>query len=401
MDVFVARQPIFNKHKKIYAYELLFRSGETNGFPDIDGEIATTSLLSSSFFTVGIDKVGAGKLVFINFTEDLLLKGSPSLFPPEKMIVEVLEDVRPTSEIVAACRDLKEQGYQLALDDFVYSKQFDELLGLADIVKVDFLLTPVDAVEDMVNTLKPYGCKLLAEKVETYEEFQKAIDLGFEYFQGYFFSKPEVLKNKDLSSSQLSLIRLISEVNTAKEFDVDALEEMVAVDVSITYKLLNYINSSHFGRVQSISSIRQAISFLGAKEFNRFVTIIATSGLATEKPNELIRLSITRARFLELVGIELDLDSSELFLLGLFSSIDAMLDQSLQNLIKKMFLSKKISQALVDRTGQYFLYLRLIETFEAGNWVAFKFAQKKSGVDDDLLSEFYLEALGWADSFAS
>lgn len=398
MDVFVARQPIFDVNKKIYAYELLFRSGESNGFPDIDGETATTSLLSSSFFTVGIEKVGAGKLVFINFTEDLLLNGTPQLFPPDKMMVEVLEDVGPGADIVSACTHLKEKGYSLALDDFVYSNQFHELLQLSDIVKIDFRLTPVETLGEMVPILKDYNCKLLAEKVETYEEFGQAVELGFDYFQGYFFSKPEVLKNKDLSSSQVGLMRLISKINT-EDFDVASLAELVAQDVSITYKLLKYINSSHFARLQPLSSIPQAISFLGEDGFKMFVSLIATSKLCENKPGELIRASIIRAKFLEQVGSVLKKDSSELFLLGLFMSLDAMLDQSIENIVSKMALSERLKEALIDRHGEYFAFVRLVETYETGKWVAFRFAQKKLGLADEMITDFYVEALAWADSF--
>lgn len=397
MDVFVARQPIFDRKKKIYAYELLFRSGTVNGFPNIDGETATSSLLSSSFFTVGIDKVAAGKLVFINFTEDLLKNKTPHMFPPDKMVVEILEDVEPSVAIVDACRELKERGYLLALDDFVYSKKFDELLHLSDIIKIDFRLTPLAQVEEMVAGLNQYGCKLLAEKVETYEEYAKALELGFDYFQGYFFSKPEVLKNRELSSSQLSMMKLIAEVNSA-EFDIDTLEKYVSEDVSITYKLLNYINSSHFCRLQPIASIRQAISFLGAKDFRLFVSLVATSKLADNKPDELIRSLIVRARFLELVGIELKRDASELFLLGLFSSIDAMLDQSLQSIIGKLSLSEKITSALLDHSGELFVFLRLVESYESGNWLPFRYAQKKMKLSDEKITKFYLEALALADS---
>jgi len=398
MDVFVARQPIFDRERKIYAYELLFRSGESNGFPDIDGETATTSLLSSSFFTVGIEKIGAGKLVFINFTEELLLNDTPHLFPPDKMVVEILEDVSPGSEIVAACQSLKDKGYSLALDDFVYSKQFEELLHLSDIIKIDFRLTPVETLGDMVETLKKYNCKLLAEKVETYDEFHQAVELGFEYFQGYFFSKPEVLKNKDLSSSQVGMLRLISKINT-EEFDVESLAALVAQDVSITYKLLKYINSSHFSRLQPLSSIRQAITFLGENGFKMFVSLIATSKLSENKPEELVRTSIIRARFLEQIGVELKKDSSELFLLGLFMSIDAMLDQSIENVIGKMPLSSTLKEALVSRTGDLYAFVRLVETYEAGKWVAFRFAQKKLGLTDEMITEYYIDALAWADSF--
>jgi c-di-GMP-related signal transduction protein len=398
MDVFVARQPIFDINKKIYAYELLFRSGESNGFPDIDGETATTSLLSSSFFTVGIDKIGAGKLVFINFTEELLLNETPQLFPPDKMVVEILEDVSPGPEIVSACQVLKDKGYSLALDDFVYSKQFEELLHLSNIIKIDFRLTPVETLGEMVETLKQYNCKLLAEKVETYDEFHQAVELGFDYFQGYFFSKPEVLKNKDLSSSQVGMLRLISKINT-EEFDVESLAGLVAQDVSITYKLLKYINSSHFSRLQPLTSIRQAITFLGENGFKMFVSLIATSKLSENKPEELIRTSIIRARFLEQIGSQLKKDSSELFLLGLFMSIDAMLDQSIENVIGKMPLSDSLKEALVSRTGELYVFVRLVESYEAGKWVAFRFAQKKLGLTDNLITKFYVDALAWADSF--
>lgn len=398
MDVFVARQPIFDINKKIYAYELLFRSGESNGFPDIDGETATTSLLSSSFFTVGIDKIGAGKLVFINFTEELLLNETPQLFPPDKMVVEILEDVSPGPEIVSACQVLKDKGYSLALDDFVYSKQFEELLHLSNIIKIDFRLTPVETLGEMVETLKQYNCKLLAEKVETYDEFHQAVELGFDYFQGYFFSKPEVLKNKDLSSSQGGMLRLISKINT-EEFDVESLAGLVAQDVSITYKLLKYINSSHFSRLQPLTSIRQAITFLGENGFKMFVSLIATSKLSENKPEELIRTSIIRARFLEQIGSQLKKDSSELFLLGLFMSIDAMLDQSIENVIGKMPLSDSLKEALVSRTGELYVFVRLVESYEAGKWVAFRFAQKKLGLTDNLITKFYVDALAWADSF--
>jgi EAL and modified HD-GYP domain-containing signal transduction protein len=398
MDVFVARQPILDRKKNIYAYELLFRTGGANVFPDIDGERATTSLLSSSFFTVGIEKVTAGKLAFINFTEDLITKGTPQLFSSGKMMVEILEDVEPSSEIIEACKALKEAGYELALDDFVYSKKYEELLHLSDIIKIDFRLTPRETIQEMAQSLKKYNCKLLAEKVETYQEFEEALDLGFDYFQGYFFAKPEVLKNKDLSASQMTLMRLISQVNTS-EFDVDVLGEIVRQDISISYKLLNYLNSAYFSRLQPISSLTQAISYLGENGFKLFTSLIATSRLAGNKPSALVRMAVIRARFLELLAVELKKDSNEMFLLGLFSLIDAMLDQKMTDLLEMLPLTDNITEALIQRQGELFVYLRLIETYEAGNWVALRFALKNMSVDEQRIFDFYLDALAWADMF--
>jgi len=398
MDVFVARQPIFDRNKDIYAYELLFRSGETNGFPNIDGDTATSSLLSSSFFTVGVEKVGSGKKTFINFTGELITKGIPQMFPKEKLVVEILEDVQPTPTIVAACQKLKEQDYELALDDFVYTKSFDSLLNLADIIKIDFRQTPVDTLGEMLQSLKRFNCRLLAEKVETYEEFNSALELGFEYFQGYFFSKPEVLKNKDLSSNSINMLRLISEINTA-EFDPVAFEKIILQDVSISYKLLSYINSAYFSRVQPIGSIKQAISYLGERPFKLFVSLIATSKLAEDKPQELFTTAIIRAKFLELIGKKCEENQEELFLLGLFSCIDAMLDRNFESILSRLPLSASINEALIKREGHLFTYLRLIEAYEAGNWVAIRFAQKKLKLDEETILSSYVEALTWADAF--
>lgn len=397
MDVFVARQPIFDRNKTLYAYELLFRAGLSNSFPDIDEEIATTSLLSSSFFTVGIEKVTGGKIAFINFTEELIEKGTPQLFSSGKMMVEILENVAPSEKVIASCKELKKQGYEIALDDFVYAKKFDELLSLSDIIKIDFRLTSQEKIVEMVHSLKKYDCKLLAEKVETYEELVKALELGFDYFQGYFFAKPEILQNKELSGFQMTLMRLMSQINTA-DFDVKSLAESIRHDVSITYKLLTYINSAYFGRLQPLSSISQSISYLGEKGFKLFASLIITSKLAKDKPDALIKMATIRARFLELIGNELKIDSSEMFLLGLFSVIDAMLDRNMEDILEHLPLSDKIKDALLNRTGELSIYIRLIETYETGNWVAFRFAQKRTGVENQKLIDFYLEAIEWADA---
>jgi EAL and modified HD-GYP domain-containing signal transduction protein len=399
MDVYVARQPIFDREKQLVGYELLFRSGDTNAFPDIDGDTATTSLLSSSFFTVGIDKIAAGKPAFINFTKDLITRGTPQLFPQDKLVVEILENVFPDKEIIQACRDLKEQGYTLALDDFVYSKCFDELLMLVDIIKIDFRLTPIEGIGEMIDALQKFDCKWIAEKIETYEEFDQAFSLGFHYFQGYFFSKPELLKNKDLSASQLTMMQLLAQLNS-EHFDVVLLEQLVIQDVSISYKLIRYLNSSHFSRLQPISSVRQAISFLGEKDFKLFVTLIVTSKLADDKPMELVRLSVIRARFLELIGRDLGRDSSEMFLLGLFSLIDAMLDKKMEEIFTKLPLSKNIQAALLHRDGELFFYLRVLESYETGNWLAFKYASKKVAIKSEKVVQYYIESIKWSEAFS-
>lgn len=399
MEIYIARQPIFTACKELYAYELLFRSGTAgNAFPGIDGDRATSSLLSTTFFTMGLERITGGKLAFINFTEKLLKNGTPHLFPKENLMVEVLEDVEPTEAVVSACIKLKEEGYQLALDDFVYAKKFDQLIELCDIIKIDFRLTPLDKITEMISFLKEKHCKLLAEKVETYEEYQQAIACGFELFQGFFFSRPEVLSDRDLTSSQITLLQLLSKL-AGDDFDIEEMQKLVEHDVSISYKLINYLNSSFFGRVQPLSSIRQAISFLGERGFRQFVCLIAVVNVAEEKPSELMRLSIVRAKFLELVAEAEKRNSSEFFLLGLFSLIDAMLDKDITTIVEQLPLRQDITMALRDKQGPMFPYLRIIQAHETGNWVAMGYALRNTGLESDAINDFYLEAIEWAESF--
>ncbi len=400
MDVFIARQPIFTRQKKIFAYELLFRNSMVNAFPDVDGETATSSLLSSTFLTIGIDNISGGHRVFINFTEDLLLRGIPTLLPKDKILVEVLENVTPSRAVIDACLALKRKGYELALDDFVYANNLVPLIEIAKIIKIDFRLTPLEEIEKLVKALSVYPCKLLAEKVETHEEFQQALFLGFSYFQGYFFSKPEILKNKDISSSQLTIMQLICEVNRV-EFDITTLDRIINQDVSISYKLLNYLNSAFFSRLQPLSSIRQAITYLGERGTRLFVSLIATSRLAAHKPDELMKTSIIRARFLEHLGVELKKTSGEFFMLGLFSLIDAMLDNSMEYLIGQLPLTDTVSEALVKRSGPLFPYLRLVELYEVGEWQGIEQALAALNLTEEKVVRFYLDAVQMADSYSS
>lgn len=397
MDVFVARQPIFNVHKRIHAYELLFRTGMANAFPDLDGETATSSLLSSSFFTIGIEQISGGNKVFINFTEDLLLHGVPTMFPAGKIMVEVLEDVNPTPEVTESCRELVAKGYELALDDFVFSEKWRSLVAMAKVIKIDFRLTGMAEILEIVETVKQYKCQLLAEKIETYKEFQQAKDMGFVLFQGYFFAKPEVLKNKDIPSSQLTLLQLITEISRT-EFDIDKLDKLINQDVSVSYKLLKYLNSAFFYRVQPISSIRQAIAFLGERGVRQFVSLVVASKLSEAKPTELIRTSIIRARMLELMAEELGKkDSSDFFMLGLFSLVDAMLDNTMDYVMEQLPLTTSVKDALCKREGGMFCFLHSIELYEIGSWDQFDETLGSVGIAPEKFPGFYLDAVGWAD----
>lgn len=369
-----------------------------NAFPGVDDGMATSSLLSSSFFTVGIEQITSGRRAFINFPEQMLLRGIPTLFPSHAIVVEILEDVEPTEGVIAACQKLVNKGYLLALDDFVYTKQHIPLMELAQIIKVDFTLSSIEEIQEIVAFSTKYRFKLLAEKIETYEEYTQARNMGFTYFQGYFFSKPEVLKNKEISASQMIYMKLIMEINRA-EFDVKNLEALVRQDVAISYKLLKCINSAYYSRLQPITSIRNAIAYLGERGVRMFVSLIATSKLSESKPDELLRTSCIRARFLELVAKELQMDSGEAFMLGLFSMLDAILDTRMDFLMQQIPVSPDIIQALVHQRGPLYPLLQLIRIYEAGQWAELDVAIKELGVVSSNMLDYYLDAVRWTGYF--
>jgi len=400
MKVYVARQPIFKKNKKLYGYELLFRGGMSNAFPDIDGDTATSKLLSNSYFNIGMDQLTGGKVAFINFTQDLLVRKIPMMFPIDNMMVEILEDVNPNKEFVNACLDIFKAGYAIALDDFVFKEELKPLIKLAQIIKIDFMLTPIEEIKQLVNMLKGSKIKFLAEKIETYDEFKTALSMGFTYFQGYFFSKPEILSGEEITPSKITLLQIVGEANK-KDCNFDKLEKLINRDVSISYKLLRYINSAFFKRACEISTIKHAIVLLGEKEIKRFISLVATAELASDKPDELVRTSIIRARFCELLGLNSrnGADVSELLLMGLFSLIDAMLDKTRENIMQNLPLSKNIKQALIETKGELVDYLKFVSYYETANWDPCGSIISKIRVDEDKIPEFYQDAVNWADSY--
>jgi c-di-GMP-related signal transduction protein len=400
MEIYVARQPIFNKNKKLYGYELLFRDGLSNAFPDIDDDTATSKLLSNSFFSIGMNQLTSGKTAFINFPQSLLLKKVPMMFPSEKMIVEILEDVAPSEQVVSACNEIAGAGYSLALDDFIFKNEMQPLIELADIIKIDFMLTPIDEIQKIVNRFEGNNIKLLAEKIETYEEFENALSMGFLYFQGYFFSKPEIISGKEIAPSKITQLQIVGEANK-KDCSFEKLEKLINRDVSISYKLLRYINSAFFKRACEISSIKHAIVLLGEIEVKRFISMVATAELASDKPDELVRASIIRGRMCELLGLHSHngADVSELFLMGLFSLIDAMLDNNMEDIMQSLPLSKNIKKALLEEKGALADYLKLVTSYESANWQTFSSIISNINVDEKKLPEFYQEAVSWADSY--
>lgn len=401
MDVFVARQPVFTTKKKLFGYELLFRQGFENAFPDIDGDTATSKLLSNTFFSFEFNDILGGKPGLVNFTRELILNKTPLLFPQNHIIIEVLEDIEPEPGIIAALKLFREKGFNIALDDFIYHEKFTPMIELCRIIKFDLIATPLDTLTGIVADIRErYDITLLAEKVETYQEFELAKKMGFRLFQGYFFSKPEVLSNKEISSGQMTMLGLINEAGKTDP-DLVKIGDLIRKDASVSFKLLKFINSAYFKRSTPINTIKDAITYLGEEELKRFIHVVAASGLNESKPNELMRSSIIRARMCELCGAVLknNFSTDELFTIGLFSRMDAMLDKKMADILESIQFSDPIRQALLGRDKSFAKILKVITCFEQGDWKNNFFKVMSGTRIEKKLPQFYYDALKMANAF--
>ncbi|MGD8845240.1 MAG: HDOD domain-containing protein [Desulfobacteraceae bacterium] len=403
MAAYVARQPIFDHRKKISGYELLFRDRMAKYNPSVDGDVATSTVLSNSYFSIGMESLVGDKRSFINFTQSLLLQKLPLLLPTQSTVIEILEDVNPTEELVTACQEMAKQGYHFALDDFIYTPKLQPLIELANIIKFDFRLSSMDEIHCYLKKIRRRDdLIILAEKVETYDEYQRAIEMGFNLFQGFFFCKPQLISGKEIPGSQIALLQIMAEVNQP-DFKIEKIEALISPDVSLSYKLLRYINSAFFSTAQRISSIQQALVYLGESEIRRFVSLVAMSNLAEGKPGELIRASCIRGKFCELIGgyVKERATGSELFTLGMFSLIDAILDHPMGKVMNALPLSEDIKTALVERKGRLSGYLFLAETYEKGQWPQMAKICRVMDIDEQKLPELYQQACQWSNTFSN
>jgi c-di-GMP-related signal transduction protein len=398
MYFYAARQPILDRDKNLFAYELLFRDGLENVFPDIDGDEATSRMIAGSQFNFGLDDFLGDKLGFINFTLDTLLKKFPSMLPKEQVVVEILETVQPGKRLLAECQDLKEQGYLIALDDYIHQPVWRHFYPYIDIIKIDFRETSNETIQEVLKATAAFpNIKLLAEKVETIEEFQMAMNMGFSYFQGYFFSKPEMLQSKALSPAQMTLAELLYETSKA-EMDLAKITSIFERDVNLSYKLLRYSNSAVFKRRSEIETIKQALVVLGQLELKKFLSVLFTAQVSSEKPAELMRLAMTRAKFAEgIATMHRKTDIAKAFLTGMMSLMDAILDEPMTSVMSKLPLSKDIKDALVNNEGLLAEYLELVKCYEQGMWQAANIAIEKLRLDANLLPDAYHEAVQWAN----
>jgi EAL and modified HD-GYP domain-containing signal transduction protein len=399
MDVFVARQPIFDTKKNVSAYELLFRSSIENFYnSDMDADFATSKVVSDSFLVIGLKNLTRGKRAFINFTRNLIVKEAPSAIPKELIAVEILEDVEPDDEVIKACKALKQSGYIMVLDDFVFHERFRPLIELVDIIKVDFTITKSAGRRSIIHECHNNKIKFLAEKVETIEDFKEALDLGYSYFQGYFFSKPTVLSKKDIPGNKLIYIKVLNEINRP-DVSFENIEEIIKRDLSLSYKLFQFINSAFFGFKVRIESIKHAMVMLGIEEMKKWASLIVLSNLGYDKPQELLILSLIRAKIFEFIAPKIGLEkrSSDLFMMGLFSVIDALIDRPMEEVLSEIPIAEDIKKALLGEENILNDVYELVLAYEQGDWGSTSQYLNKLRIDEKELPGFYFESVKWAN----
>ncbi len=396
IERYLARQPIFDLNQNVFGYELLFRSGTHNFFDAVDAEMAARRLLDNAFL-FGLGPLLEGRKAFVNFTRESLLKGYPSLLPKEVVVVELLEAVASDADVREACQQLKQRGYAIALDDFRPSGPSAGLAQFADYMKIDWQVSPPRECEALVSFYAPQGIRMLAEKVETPQQFRLARSMGYSCFQGYFFCKPEMLQTRDIPGFKMNYLRILQEANR-NELDLAAIERIFKHEPSLLFKLLRYLNSPVFGLRGTVSSVRHAITLLGVANLRRWISVVAVGAMAGDKPSELVITGLVRARFCELMAASLGLRAwaTDLFLLGLLSLMEAILDRPMPEILKEIPVSEEVRQALVEDRGPFAHALNIAASFERGYWDGLETLLPEGADQDDNIPAFYRSSIAWA-----
>ncbi len=398
MDVFVARHAIFDRNLSLFGYELLFRSCQRNSCTSTDDTSSTLQVLANSLLSSGLDAIACNAPVFINFGRELLTTDWTSLFPPKSVVIEILESVTPDPEVIASCLNLQKMGYMLALDDVVGSDQSNaSLLEVANFVKVDFRSTSREEQQRLAASLKHTGKRLLAEKVETHDEFLWACEAGYDYFQGFFFARPTLLRGQHVPNMKVNALRLLKELQRP-DLDFTKLEHLIKCDVSLTYKLFRYVNSALFARSKQICSIKEALVVLGELDVRRWITLATLPGLAVGTTRELIVHALVRARFCETLASAAGLpEPANAFLVGMFSLLDALLNRPLPEILIELNLPNAISAPLTG-SGQGPLagVFQTALAYEAGNWSALDGLVQSLKLQGSVVSSLYLQAINWS-----
>jgi c-di-GMP-related signal transduction protein len=400
MEKFMARQPIFDRQLQVYGYELLFRSGIERLFCSGSSDQKSASVIVDSFLGIGMEALTGKRRAFINCTRETLVKDYISLIPRERTVVEILETIEPDDEVLAVCRKLKQAGYTLALDDFVYSKRLQPFANLVDIIKVDFQTTKPAERERLARRFSSQVSQLLAEKLETRAEYEEARSLGYSLFQGYFFARPEIISGRDIPLFKLNYLKILKQIHQP-DLDLMTLEDTVKHDAGLCYKLLKYLNSAYFGFRDEIRSIRHTFSLLGLDQLKKWLSLVVMASMATDKPEELVFSSIIRAHFCEALAPVVGLEgyATDLYLMGLLSMLDAILDSPMAEVIKDIAVSDEIKESLMNGRTRFRDVFDLVVNYERGDWEQFAHMAAELKTDEAGIPPIYFESLQRAQHF--
>ncbi len=389
-DIIIGRQQIFDQNLDIYAYELLFRGNDFDLNHKEGATQATNQIITDTLLEIGLNTIVGQHKAFINFTTQNILDKTPLHLPKDRVVVEVLESVEVDDHIVANLKELSDRGYIIALDDFVFSDAWTPLVEFADIIKLDIMEMGETKTRELINRLKPYNVKLLAEKVETYAEYQYLLGLGCDYFQGFFFNKPNIVSGKRVSVNQTSAIQLLNTVNNP-DVEFEDLTKIISLDVGLSYKLLHYINSAFFALPNKVSSINHAISYLGLKEIKRWVNILTLASIS-DKPEAVMQNALIRGKMCEELACLGGDKSDNFFLIGILSNLDSLLDMPLNEALSQLPLADDIVSAILHNKGLGGEALKCVISYE--HWdislITFK------DIDQALIGEAYIKSINWA-----
>lgn len=395
MDIYIARQPIFDRNMNVYGYELLYRRSTNNFYEGIDDNKSTAELINNAFLTMHINELTGRTKAFINFSQDLLINEIPLLLPADSIVVEVLERVEINENLIEACRKLSESGYVIALDDFIFNESYLPLLEIAHIVKIEVSAVDYEVQRKLIKQYKN-KIKFLAEKVETREEFQLAMEMGYNYFQGYFFSKPTIIKDKEIDSPNINLIRIMKILNE-KEPEYQSIADIIETDLGLSYKLLKLANSVFFGSRNKILHIKQALVQIGIIELRKWIYLIMLKDKQTIENKELIKTCFIRARFMELLSLEIGKKDKqyEYFVAGMFSSIDVLLNKNMKEIVDDLVLTDDIKEALLGRDNEIKDALNMVLNYELLKWDELDSNKIALGMSQDRIMNMYMESLMW------
>jgi len=404
-DVFVARQPIFDQSMGLYGYELLHRSSQNNFYEGSDDEQTTAELITNSFLVIGFNELIDGTRGFINFSHDFLLKGIPRILPKEKTVIEILERANVTDDLVDVCRELKSKGYILALDDFVLEGENDSrerLIEYADIIKIEFPNVPIYKQAALISKYRN-KIMFLAERVETREEFHKAVEMGYRLFQGYFFSKPIMVNAKDIGTIDINAHRILEELQK-EDPDYRIISSIIEKDLNLSYKLLKISNSVYYNAKRQINSIFEALVLLGTQEIFGWISLMLFRKVQTPENAEIIKSSMIKGKLISLLANETNQGSSfasDCFMVGILSSMDVILNQNMAQIVADLPLTPQVSATLLGSDTKIRHYLDAVLAFEKGQWDITYEEMADNQITQERFMELYLEALKWKQSLYS